>query len=386
MVPASDAGWYLKRNPKRKTAAKGRSLWMISAVKRCTSLLMVAMLLAGCGSQGTHAGTSLPARASALPSSGPTASAAPALTGAFGVVATSPTAGNYTVSVIGVDGKVVGSAQATSPAQITCAGGLPADVPLPISTSNSRAYYMDAQGVVRFLTVQGETGRATTVPVGGGRRSTFAVSPDDQRIAVIVSDYNSGGAAQKLYVEDVNGGGNHVDIFTSSGPSGLWPIGWHGNDNLVVALVPACLGGGGGPQEFHVVDPATAARRFTIGSFSTCPVAGPPSPGGAVCETTTHTQANVINWTAVTIRSIPLQGAAFAYISPDGNHVALVTGPGTTIEGYKSFAGLHICGWIDDTHVMSAGEVNPRVADVTSGNMVPIAAQGDCAGRLPGGL
>jgi hypothetical protein len=246
---------------------------------------------------------------------------------------------------------------------------------------------MDAQGVVRFLTVQGETGRATTVPTGGGRRSTFAVSPDDQRIAVVVSDYTSNGVALKLYVEDLNGGTNHLDLFTSSGAFGLWPIGWHGTDNLVVAKVQACVGGvglgGNGPLEFHVVDPASAARRYTIGN-ATCIIAGPASPGGAVCETST--QANVVNWTAVTTRSIPLQGAAAAYISPDGNHVALVTGPGTAVEGYKTFAGLHACGWIDDTHVMSAGQVNPQVADVTSGNSVPIAAQGDCAGRLPGGL
>jgi hypothetical protein len=359
---------------------------MIPAVKHHISMVVVAVLLTACGSQGTQTFASPTSRASSLPSSGPSASAAPPLTGAFGVVATSPATDNYTVSVIGVDGKVVGSAQASSPAQVTCAGGFPADVPLPVSTSNSRVYYMDAQGVVRFLTVQGDTGRATTVPSGSGRRSTFAVSPDDQRIAVIVSDFNSSGAAQRLYVEDLNGGGNHIDIFTSSGPSGLWPIGWHGNDNLVVALVPVCLGGGGGPQEFHVVDPGSAARRFTIGSFSTCPIAGPPSRGGAVCENTAHTQANVINWTAVTIRSIPLQGAAAAYISPDGNHVALVTGPGTAVEGYKTFGGLHVCGWIDDTHVMSAGQANPQVVDVTSGVLVPIAAQGDCAGRLPGGL
>jgi hypothetical protein len=35
---------------------------------------------------------------------------------------------------------------------------------------------------------------------------------------------------------------------------------------------------------------------------------------------------------------------------------------------------------------MSAGHANPQVVDVTSGVLVPIAAQGDCAGRLPGGL
>src|SRR6195256_4883124 len=171
---------------------------MIPPVKHNIFLVLVAVLLAGCGSQGPRAGASSSARGNASTVASPTSSGSPsALTSAFGVVATSPTADNYTVSVIGIDGKVAGTAQASSPPQITCANGLAALVPLPVSTSNSRAYYMDAQGVVRFLTVQGETGRATTVPTGGGRRSTFAVSPDDHRIAVVVSDYTSNGVALK---------------------------------------------------------------------------------------------------------------------------------------------------------------------------------------------
>src|SRR5260370_3276745 len=148
---------------------------------------------------------------------------------------------------------------------------------------------MGAEGVVRFMTVQGETGRATTVPVGGGRRSMFAVSPDDQRIAVVVSDFTASGVSIRLYVEDLNGGTNHVDIFNSTGAYGLWPIGWHGTDNLVVAKVPSCSQGGGlfccGPLELHVVDPATAVRRYTLGGPD-CVIAGSPSPAGAACEVT----------------------------------------------------------------------------------------------------
>src|SRR5260370_24202110 len=99
---------------------------------------------------------------------------------------------------------------------------------------------MDAQGVVRFLTVQGESGRATTVPVGGGRRSMFAVSPDDQRIAVIVSDFTSAGAAIKLYVEDLNGGSNHADIYSQSDAFSLWPISWPRSAKPVLPQATAC--------------------------------------------------------------------------------------------------------------------------------------------------
>ena len=65
--------------------------------------------------------------------------------------------------------------------------GAAALVPPPVSMSNTRVYYMDAQGVVRYLAPNGDAGRATTVPIGPARRAMFAVSPDDQRIAVIVA-------------------------------------------------------------------------------------------------------------------------------------------------------------------------------------------------------
>src|SRR5713101_9859939 len=225
---------------------------MIPTVKLPMTLLAVAMLMAGCGVQANHAATSPSSKASSSPTTSPVAAGSPSppaspvtLTGAFAVLATPTSADTYTVTIVRADGKIVGSAAASSPTAVTCGGAAGAVVPLPVSTSDDRAYYMDAQGVVRFLTVQGETGRATTVPSGGGLRSMFAVSPDDQRIAVIVSNFNSAGVAIKLYVEDLSGGGNHLDIFSSSGPTGLWPIGWHGTDNLVVAKMPACLQGGG---------------------------------------------------------------------------------------------------------------------------------------------
>src|SRR2546422_6646819 len=143
---------------------------MIPAVNRAAGVWGVAFLTAGGGGGGA---SSRPppwenpraSPATSLPASSPGASPAP-LTGAFAVLVTPPTADNYTVSIVDGNGKVVGSAQASSPTAVTCADAAGAEVPLPISMSDDRAYYMDAQGVVRFLTVQGETGRATTVPTG----------------------------------------------------------------------------------------------------------------------------------------------------------------------------------------------------------------------------
>jgi hypothetical protein len=297
----------------------------------------------------------------------------------------------YAVSLIGIDGKVAASAQASTPAAVTCANAAAGVVALPVSTSNSRLYYMDGQGVVRFLSPTGDNGRATTVPIGSARRSMFAVSPDDQRIAVIVDDFNSSGAATRLYVEDLNGGGNHLDLFSESGAYTLWPIGWHGTNNLVVAKVPACTQGGGpgccGPQEYHVVDPATATRRFTIGG-SGCIIAGAPSPAGTVCDT--NAQANVLSWTATTTSSFAVQGYTPAYLSPDGRLVAIASYTATSTLLYPTNAAvtLSACSWIDDSHLLSGGDVQhqPSVGNINNGQVVPVAAQGTCGGRLPGGL
>ena len=353
-------------------------------------MFVVGLLIAGCAGKTA---SSNPSRspATSLPATSPAASPAP-LTGAFAVLVTPPSAPNYTVSIVDANGKVVGSAQASSPTAVTCADAAGAEVPLPISTSDDRAYYMDAQGVVRFLTVQGETGRATTVPTGGSRRSTFAVSPDDQRIAVVVNDFTASGVTFKIYVEDLNGGANHLDIYGTTGVTGLWPLGWHGPNHLVLAVVKACSQGGGlfccGPRELHVVDPATALRRFTIGS-SQCLIAGSPSPAGVVCEEPqTFAHASVIDWTATNLRSFQIPGPEEAYLSPDGRVVALVSGTTTTFDGAGKTLSMQTCGWIDSTHVIAGdyGQPPAHIGNIVSGATTAISAKGTCAGRLPGGL
>jgi hypothetical protein len=369
----------------------------VSTRRHASALGALAMVLAGaCSMPGTGGATpshSASASRSATPSapaSGSPSTAPSPLTGAYGVLMSPLTSSNYTVSLVAIDGRVIASAQASTPSAATCANAAGAVVSAPVSTSNARVYYMDALGVVRYLAPNGDAGRATTVPIGPSRRSMFAVSPDDQRIAVVVDDFTASGASTRLYVEDLNGGGHHADIFFESGAFTLWPTGWHGTNNLVVAKVPSCTQGGGpgsaGPQEFHVVDPATAFRRYTVGGTG-CLIAGPPSPAGAVCES--DAQATVLTWTASTARSFSIQGFTPAYLSPGGSLTAIIVNGDTVIqESSKTFPGMQACGWIDDSHVFSGGDAQrqPRVGDITTANIVPIAAQGDCAGRLPGGL
>lgn len=363
-------------------------------------MLSTGALLAACGTSPTsvasHSPTPSPAAsASVAASSAPSAGTSPRpsippLSGSYGVLVTPPNGGQYTISIVGVDGKVAASHSTAAPATPSCANSAAALVPLPVSTSNSAVYYLEAQGGVTRLLPDGEVQQAASVPAPtASRRAMFAVSPDDQKIAVVVADFNASGASTRLYVENLDGTG-HVDLFSETGAYTLWPVGWHGTNNLVLGKIAACTQGGGPfvgtPVELHVVDPATATRRFTIGS-STCPPVNRPSPSGVVCENPPN--ATVLSWTDTTVHTYPIQGPVGAYLSPDGSNVAFVDNVGTTFtNGGSAMAGVFTCTWIDDTHVLAGGDAQqqPRVGNITNGTVVPVAAQGDCGGRLPGGL
>lgn len=335
---------------------------------------MLALLVAACGGNNTasHSAASSSRHATPSPPASPASGPPAPVSSPLGVLVGSQAAGSYTISLVGIDGKVVATAEASSPPVTSCGNIAAAPYPLPVSDSNSRVYFMDAQGAIHYLGPAGDTGNATSVPAPtSSRRSTFAVSPDDQRIAVVTATYTTTQAATKLYVEDLNGGGHRVDLFSETGSRSLWAVGWHGSNNLVVAVVPSCTQGGGpfccGMQELHVVDPATATRRFTLGTWATCPIAGPPSPGGVMCiNGPTFTSGKFLNWTAGTVRTVALNNPAALFVSPDGQTVALADPTGT------QFA-------VGASHP-------PQVGDVRSGSTVAVAAAGDCSGRLPGGL
>ncbi len=369
---------------------------------RLLALLLLVVGLAGaCSLPGTGAAKApSPAASSSRTTSTPSSSPSPSVsqnpspvpvTSSYGVLVSSLSGSSYTVSLVGIDGRVIASGIANTPGTVTCANAAAGLVPPPVSTSDSRVYFMDALGVVRFLGPNGDTGQVTTLPIGPSRRSLFAVSPDGTAMSVVVVDFTATGATSRLYLYDLQAGASNL-VFSQSGATTLWPIGWHGPTNLVLATAPACTQGGGfgccGPQELHIVDPKTAVRRFIIGG-SGCLISGPPSPGGVSCETNGSADM-VYSWSNQLLRTYPIPGVGQApvYISPDGQHLALSTNPNeTTVEGGQTLA-MNVCGWIDDTHLLAGGDAQsqPRVGDINGGAIVPVAAQGDCAGRIPGGL
>jgi hypothetical protein len=364
-------------------------------------ILLVAATVGAClPGSGTSKAPSPVASASrtSSPSSAPSSASSPStspvpVAGAYGVLVSALSNTSYTISLVGTDGRVVASQKASSPATVTCGGTAAGVVPAPVSTSDTRVYFMDALGVVRYLAPNGDAGQTITLPIGPARRSLFAVSPDDTLMAVVVLDFQAGGATTRLYMYQLQPGGAQLLLFSQSGSYTLWPTGWHGPTSLVLAKVPACTQGGGpfccGPQEFHVVDPKTAVRRFTVAG-SNCVPAGAPSPAGVVCEDTAFAQATVLDWTGTTVHSYPISGATPALLSPDGTLVAMAAynAPTTTLLPSNAAVSLAACGWIDTTHLLAGGDVQhqPTVADITSGQVVPVAAQGDCAGRIPGSL
>src|SRR5438270_656149 len=216
------------------------------------------------------------------------------------------------------------------------------------------------------------TGDVTHVPGGAGVASTFAVSPNEQRIAVSVFTFraSSSGPAPtsvRLYVEDLLGGGNHVELFTSNSVW-VWPVGWHDSKLVVAAGSPVkpVEGPYGGVTEFHLVDPATGNRLQALGSAS-CPVVPALlSPAGTVCVAADGSLRSQY-WSRpdVTFLSNYRQLGGGAMLSLDGNKVAVCCAiPSGALEiidspalggAIKPVAGatayLSGGGWIDATHV-----------------------------------
>jgi hypothetical protein len=234
------------------------------------------------------------------------------------------------------------------------------------------------------------------VPGGAHSQSGFAVSPDDRRIAVAAVDSSSSPATTHLYVEDVGGGGNHVDLPPSSGDR-VWPVGWHAGE-LVLAVGSAPIQSvAGNPYGtfggYELVDASTGGRLGTLA----CNPAGPLTPAGSACLT----GASPLTVQDFAGRTRSPGGAPASVVSaaeaPDGAHVAFCCLAGQlqlwdVEEGSVVSLGPAASpayGWIDATHLLvsDASVQHPRVMDVATGAILPVAAaQGRVVARVPGGL
>ena len=314
--------------------------------------------------------------------------------------------------MISPSGLVGASASVGAPSVQSCATGLNAVLQPPVSATADKVFFRDGDTKIRYLTPTGQTGDATTVPGGPKTVSFFSVSPDDQRIAVLVEDLSPAPTISlRLYVEDLNGGAHHVDIYSATTSKGsqattLWPMGWH-QGALALALVGAC-----GldstrvhPYQWHLSS-ATTADRLTNIPGADCILSYWPSPAGVACVHAGGPDtsfADIYDWTGkltanVQIASIDYQSS----VSPSGRQAFFVT-PLTigepvsvtdiytalqTRSGRVILAGHTACVWIDEGHLLAPDAVIDvgRAASGSGGDVIILPASGVCAGRYPGGL
>ena len=283
----------------------------------------------------------------------------------------------------------------------------------PVSASNNQVYFRDGDTRIRRLTPPTGAVDVTTVPGGPTTVSFFSVSPDDQRIAVLVEDLSGAtNIALRLYVEDLVGHGHHADIYTTTQPKGktgttLWPMGWHAG-NLVLAVVIACTFEPAGlhPAEWHVSNASTAVRIATISNTS-CVMSIWPSPAGVGCVIPNGNATTLYNWAGNVIAGTGPGPTGSNYeqsgLSPLGNSIFFATGAGIGAPSpatgivqlgpgpYATVQGHMACSWIDEDHLLAPDAVIQFPAE-TPGNVqvnapvTPLAAGGLCAGRFPGGL
>lgn len=377
-------------------------------MRRGAILLTTALLMLACGGSSPSGIQSPRPRASSSPSSSATTSPSPQpITGAFGLILSAGT-----LQLIQPDGSIAATAPVAGPSARYCStqqdalNGQP-----PVSATNDQVYFRDGDTKIRMLVPPAGAVDVTTVPGGSSQVSFFSVSPDDQRIAVLVEDLSGATTiGLRLYVEDLIGGGHHADIYTTTTPKGktgttLWPMGWH-QGALVLAVVPACTFEAVGlqPSEWHVSNAVTGARLATI-LGTNCVLSTWPSAAGVGCMNA-QGATTLYDWAGkvVSVTGPGIQGAgSTTALSPAGRSIFFSTGislgqsiPTTRIVQlgpgpYATLQGHAACGWIDEDHLL-AGDAVIQFPAETPGNVqvtataTPLEASGQCAGRFPGGL
>lgn len=361
--------------------------------------LALVLLLAACGGPTTAA---TPPSPSAQPSAAGSPAPAPTPTAggaAYGVLASiDPSSHQFTISVVGVDGRVVASAKGTSTEPSTCQGAALVQPNPAVSTSNTRAYYLDGS-TIKYVAPDGKTGSLPTPAQGNSLSAVeFTVSADDSQVAVETTAYSASARQQAIAV-----GG--VQIFSDglNGSSGTVPVGWHAG-NLVLAYYPQTCTQGGGPgvglpHSYHVSSAADAHRIATVGRDSGgCFFGGVPGPAGVVCSDLSSTSATMFDWSGASVRLIPADPQNYAFaVSPDGARVAMccAAGSGIRVAGVAgaptvtSDVQRATFGWIDATHLLIGAQGvqdQALVWDIAANKQTPVAAQGEFRGRIPGTL
>lgn len=366
--------------------------------------LVAMVLLAACGTiTGTIKSSRVPSSSASLHTS-PSVSTRPAAEPAVAVVDWNQDGAHYTLSLVAATGKVLASVHAVWPSGGQC-GPVQAAIisPPAVSTSDSRAYYLDAGGI-KWLMEDGSTGTAfaalkprANIAVG------LAVAPDDSVFALNIIDYAATPSTEDLTVTRLGASALGRSIYSARSPdrsSAVWPIGWH-DGNLVLGYHPFTCTEGGSPGvgdafSYHIVDPTTAARKATIGSDSgdQCERVGFPTHAGIPCGQYLGGSTQVLSWTgspgAVFGASFPgaLSPSGTAYVGTvqagDSSSMTLIRAEGnaSTLPG-----DIGKVMWIDDDHFLvgpTVSQPQPRVYEAKTLKSMLVSARGEPVARIPG--
>lgn len=267
----------------------------------------------------------------------------------------------WEVALAGTDGAIITQATADPPI-------IQPNAAAPwTSTSLTRVYYLNARTEVRFLDPNGNTGSVTRIPAGDYDQSAFAVSPDDKRIAVSILSYAPPWEwtasfpkyrGMRMYVEDLVGGGHHVDLFASTTVV-EFPIGWTGGQLVIAVSTIACctrvLINPYNASAYHVADPETGKR---LASATTAPGLWAPPSRWAPCAGTIKARRHSNDGMEAPSPRPAAVSSPYPYLvatSLDGTRVA-VGGDRIRIMGggpddVLSESG-YVYGWLDSSHIV----------------------------------
>jgi hypothetical protein len=381
---------------------------------------MGALLLAACSGSGAGS-QATPSPSRSTPAPAPSASSAAA--GPLAVlVQRAGGAEPYVIQLVRPDGRALPAVHAMArslktyhPSPSPCpSGGCPdsatANYQLPeTSVSATRVYFLDGEADVKSLSPDGTVATVRHLAVDANSNVAFAVSPDDRRIAIAIIKYSTAAAGPafglRLYAEDLVGGGNRTQVFTSSSVV-EWPVGWHGR-NLVVAIGDPGVFTGFNPYgavEYHLVDPATWTRQAVV----TCNF-GPLVAAGSACWKQASLGREDWTGTTMTYRLDPAGPVshiqpAYLALSPDGRQVAAALNAAAAggydtelfADGSESLLapGATPLGWLDGGHLLVIAAGGPAIASVPGGalsavtGLTPLPGQGwpSLLGVLPASL
>jgi hypothetical protein len=389
-------------------------------------------LLAGCSSATVATSKALATAAPKTPAAtpSPVASATPVAVppGPYAVVVTNTSrqGSTYDVLIIDLQGEIVTRVTARLP---LLKPNQTLQLPL-VSASNDLVYYRDGDTDIRSLTAGGVTTLAKTIPQAASSNMSFAVSPDDQRIAVALINESSDATKDsgRGYVENLADSGNHLNLFSNTSLDALrWPVGWHGSD-IIDAVGNQCGGAYGGTNpvgacaaSYHVIDSATGARRASIcespatqspnGNQNASPN-GLPVAGGIACVKTEYYFINnappegdilAVQWSGqwTPIVSADKTGQLAyggCFLAPGGTQMACTENTSQALTILARGAAPHnlgrrynLLGWMDATHILV--DIDSKTLAVVSsatgaGVNLPLADADKVtmASTAPGGL